>query len=125
MVLKNKNEVKKLLRDMSDAYCQLDVSILHSLVLERIFGIDKEKSQQITDAIDAGDYSKKPGWVRISLHPTTSNEELDYILEAIGKVARNGRKWSADYSYDSSKENGWNFKGEKRALPPRDPLFRR
>ncbi len=42
MVLKNNNAVKTLLPHMSDAYCQLDVSLLHSLVLERIFGIDKE-----------------------------------------------------------------------------------
>ena len=42
MVLKDKNTIKSFLPEMSEAYCQLDVSILHSLVLERIFGIDKE-----------------------------------------------------------------------------------
>lgn len=42
MILKDETAVKKLLPDMSDAYCGLDVSVLHSLVLERIFGIDKE-----------------------------------------------------------------------------------
>lgn len=42
MTLKDEGAVKKLLPDMSDAYCGLDVSVLHSLVLERIFGIDKE-----------------------------------------------------------------------------------
>ena len=42
MTLKSEDAVKKLLPEMSDAYCGLDVSILHSLVLERIFGIDKE-----------------------------------------------------------------------------------
>ncbi len=42
MTLKDETAVKKLLPDMSDAYCGLDVSVLHSLVLERIFGIDKE-----------------------------------------------------------------------------------
>lgn len=42
MVLKDKNAIKAFLPEMSEAYCQLDVSILHSLVLERIFGIDKE-----------------------------------------------------------------------------------
>lgn len=42
MTLKDETAVKKLLPDMSEAYCGLDVSVLHSLVLERIFGIDKE-----------------------------------------------------------------------------------
>lgn len=44
LVLKDKNVIKSLLPQMSDAYCQLDVSILHSLVLERLFGIDKENT---------------------------------------------------------------------------------
>ncbi|MCL2054272.1 MAG: DUF1015 domain-containing protein [Oscillospiraceae bacterium] len=42
MTLKAENAVKDLLPNMSDAYCGLDVSVLHNLVLERIFGIDKE-----------------------------------------------------------------------------------
>lgn len=42
MTLKDETAVKRLLPDMSEAYCGLDVSVLHSLVLERIFGIDKE-----------------------------------------------------------------------------------
>ncbi len=42
MSLKNENSVKQLMPEMSDAYCGLDVSVLHSLVLERILGIDKE-----------------------------------------------------------------------------------
>lgn len=42
MTLKDETAVKKLLPHMSDAYCGLDVSVLHSLVLERILGIDKE-----------------------------------------------------------------------------------
>lgn len=42
MTLKDEGAVKKLLPDMSEAYCGLDVTVLHSLVLERILGIDKE-----------------------------------------------------------------------------------
>lgn len=42
MTLKDGSAVKRLLPNMSDAYCGLDVTVLHSLVLERIFGIDKE-----------------------------------------------------------------------------------
>lgn len=42
MTLKDESTVKKLLPEMSEAYCGLDVTVLHSLVLERILGIDKE-----------------------------------------------------------------------------------
>lgn len=42
MTLKDEEAVKKLLPEMSEAYCGLDVTVLHSLVLERILGIDKE-----------------------------------------------------------------------------------
>ncbi len=42
LTLKENDAVKKILPEMSDAYCGLDVSVLHNLVLERIFGIDKE-----------------------------------------------------------------------------------
>lgn len=42
MTLKDESAVKKLLPEMSEAYCGLDVTVLHSLVLERILGIDKE-----------------------------------------------------------------------------------
>jgi uncharacterized protein (DUF1015 family) len=40
--LKNEAAVKDILPDMSDAYCGLDVSVLHTLVLEKLLGIDKE-----------------------------------------------------------------------------------
>ncbi len=42
LVLKNKTAVSGLLSGKSEAYCGLDVSVLHTLVLERIFGIDSE-----------------------------------------------------------------------------------
>ncbi len=42
MTLKDKEEIKRLLPDKSEAYRGLDVTVLHSLVLERILGIDRE-----------------------------------------------------------------------------------
>lgn len=42
LVLKDKDVIRKYFPNMSDAYCHLDVSILHTLILEEIFGIDKE-----------------------------------------------------------------------------------
>ncbi len=42
LVLKNLDVMKEMLPDLSEASQQLDVSVLHTLVLEKIFGIDKE-----------------------------------------------------------------------------------
>ena len=63
--------------------------------------VDKYTSKRITDKIDHGDLSTKPGWVRMSVHPTTTDGEIDFILDALSQIRRNGSTWGADYSYDS------------------------
>jgi len=65
-----------------------------------LLNVDLKMSKEITDKIDAGDLSMKPGWVRLSLHPTMTNDELLFILDAIRQVAENADKWEKDYSYD-------------------------
>jgi hypothetical protein len=57
-------------------------------------------SKEITDKIDAGDLSMKPGWVRLSLHPTMTDDELLFILDAIKQTVENADKWKKDYLYD-------------------------
>ena len=87
LVLKDIEVMKKLLPDMSDAYCQLDVSILHSLVLERLFGIDKENmanqknltyTKILDEAIKAVDYNKAD--CAFILNPTRVSEIRDVAL---------------------------------------------
>lgn len=62
--------------------------------------VDKQHSKSITDKINAGDLSDKPGWVRISLHPTTTEQEVQYIGDALAQIARNIGTWKEDYAYD-------------------------
>jgi selenocysteine lyase/cysteine desulfurase len=62
--------------------------------------VDKFTSKRITDKIDEGDLSAKPGWVRMSLHPTTTTEEIDFIIEALRQIQRNAKVWDTDYTYD-------------------------
>ncbi len=69
--------------------------------------VDPTRSKRITDKINHGDLSEKPGWVRISLHPTMTDEELSFILNAIEEIILNINKWSKDYTY-SSKTNEYN-----------------
>jgi len=63
--------------------------------------VSPERSKSITDRINAGDKTDKPGWIRVSLHPTTTDEEADYLVAAIAALAAHHRDWAADYTYDS------------------------
>jgi selenocysteine lyase/cysteine desulfurase len=61
--------------------------------------VDPARSRAITDLIDHGDLSEKPGWVRLSFHPTTTDAEIDYCVEALREIVQKAPEWSADYVY--------------------------
>jgi selenocysteine lyase/cysteine desulfurase len=63
--------------------------------------VDENYSHQLTSKIDEGDLSQKPGWVRLSIHPTTTKEQLSYILDAIEQITLNIKEWKKDYRYDA------------------------
>jgi selenocysteine lyase/cysteine desulfurase len=65
-----------------------------------LLNVDIRLSKEITDRIEAGDLSMKPGWVRLSLHPTMTDEELLYITDAIRQISDNSAEWGKDYIYD-------------------------
>jgi selenocysteine lyase/cysteine desulfurase len=62
-----------------------------------------DKSQEITEKISHGDLSEKPGWVRWSLHPTTTDEEVRLVLHAVEKITLHYREWAKDYIYLATK----------------------
>ncbi len=62
--------------------------------------LDPTRSHKITEKINRGDLSEKPGWVRVSLHPTMTDDEVKYILNAIKEIINNVDEWSKDYDYD-------------------------
>ena len=65
-----------------------------------LLNVTPEESKRITKKISSGDLSEKPGFVRVSLHPTMTDEELDIIIKAIVEIAENHKVWSEDYVYD-------------------------
>ena len=65
-----------------------------------LLNVDYNMSKEITDKIDTGDLSMKPGWIRLSLHPTMTDDELIYILDAIRQSVKNGKNWGKDYCYN-------------------------
>ncbi len=62
--------------------------------------VDHEKSHNLTCMIDSGDLIQKPGWIRMSIHPTTTNEEIVYVCNSIKQLAENHQEWMNDYKYD-------------------------
>ena len=62
-----------------------------------LLNVDKEKSRMITCSINDGDFSTKPGWIRISFHPTSSDKEIKFVISAIKELALHHKKWRTDY----------------------------
>ena len=67
--------------------------------------VDPTRSRAITDQIDHGDLSHKPGWVRMSFHPTTSDAEIAHALEAVRAIAAHGKAWAGDYRYTPARND--------------------
>lgn len=62
--------------------------------------VDEHVSHVLTSQISSGDLSGKPGWVRMSIHPTMSDEEVRYLCASVRSLAEHWREWAADYDYD-------------------------
>ncbi len=65
--------------------------------------VGPDQSKLITDKINEGDFSDKPGWVRMSVHPTMTNDEIYFITDAIKQIVNNIDDWKKDYTYSSQK----------------------
>jgi selenocysteine lyase/cysteine desulfurase len=61
--------------------------------------VSYDQSKEITDMINNGDLSEKPGWVRWSLHPTISNEEVHTFLKAVKEIVSEVKILEKDYVY--------------------------
>ena len=64
--------------------------------------VDYETSHELTQEISLGELTRKPGWIRMSIHPTTTTEEVFYVCESIKELAKNFKTWSNDYAYDKN-----------------------
>ncbi|MCD6424890.1 MAG: aminotransferase class V-fold PLP-dependent enzyme [Anaerolineales bacterium] len=65
-----------------------------------LLNIDPGRSKHISEMINQGDYSEKPGWMRLSLHPTMTDEEVKYIGQSIVELAEKYREWREEYNFD-------------------------
>ncbi|WP_162127442.1 aminotransferase class V-fold PLP-dependent enzyme [Flavobacterium phycosphaerae] len=62
--------------------------------------VDKETSNDLVCQITSGDLIKKPGWIRMSIHPTTTTAEIQMVCESIKALAKNHKEWGVDYEYN-------------------------
>lgn len=65
-----------------------------------LLNVSHELSDRITSQITLGNCADKPGWIRMSIHPTQTNNEIQYILDSIIDLAANHEAWSKDYNID-------------------------
>lgn len=48
---------------------------------------------------DEGEPTEKPGWIRLSVHPTMTIAEIQYIADALRAIIDNAGEWGKDYTY--------------------------
>jgi selenocysteine lyase/cysteine desulfurase len=83
--------------------------------------IDEESSKEISAKINQGDMSKKPGWVRFSLHPIMTNDEILLFVNAIKDITDNIKEWKKDYIYDPASNDYFVINHQRADM---SPLFR-
>ncbi len=67
--------------------------------------VSYEKSMEITWKINHGDLSEKPGWVRWSLHPTTTDEEVELFTSGLAYITEHIATLKEEYIYDRHENN--------------------
>ncbi|MBC5838754.1 aminotransferase class V-fold PLP-dependent enzyme [Flavobacterium muglaense] len=82
--------------------------------------VDQETSDKLVDEISLGDLIRKPGWIRMSIHPTTTTAEIEFVCSSIIDLAKNHKKWALDYDYNRES----NEFVHKRAQPLEDELVK-
>jgi selenocysteine lyase/cysteine desulfurase len=77
-----------------------------------LLNVSYDFSHQITELINHGDLSLKPGWIRLSLHPTMTGYEMAKVMDALEQIQAHGKAWAADYIYNN-RTNEFRHKNEE------------
>jgi selenocysteine lyase/cysteine desulfurase len=64
--------------------------------------VDQKMSHELTHEISIGDLVNKPGWIRMSIHPTTTNAEIEFVCDGIIELAKHHKTWAKDYDYSKT-----------------------
>ena len=63
--------------------------------------VDHDTSKEIEKQILDGCMVERPGWIRMSIHPTMTTQEIEIICEAIKEVAENHEEWAKEYKFEA------------------------
>ncbi|MFP4153602.1 MAG: aminotransferase class V-fold PLP-dependent enzyme [Alkalispirochaeta sp.] len=66
----------------------------------RLLGIDPVTSDEYYRLIHEGREGIKPGWVRLNFHYLMTDDEFEFLCDAIEFVARHGRFFLQEYRFD-------------------------
>lgn len=66
----------------------------------RLLDIDDERSQRYLQGVQAGYEGIKPGWTRINFNYFISEEEFEFLLDAVEFVAEYGDRFLPFYAFD-------------------------
>lgn len=69
-----------------------------------LLNISPAYSKKMIEQVETGDMSLKPGWIRLSLHPVMTDNELRMILFAIQSIVAHIDQWQADYYYHPDRD---------------------
>ena len=119
--IKHKNKilhpkfVTKLINDLfgiqSRAGCSCAGPYGHFLL-----GINDETSEKFRKLILKGNEGIKPGWIRVNIHYSLSQDDIDYIIKAITFIARFGHLFLQKYSFNMATAE-WKYIGFEEKIP--------
>jgi selenocysteine lyase/cysteine desulfurase len=69
----------------------------------RLLGIDLQRSHEFEREIAHGCEGIKPGWVRLNFNYFLTDTVVDYLIQAVRQVARDGWKLLTDYHFDAER----------------------
>ena len=68
-----------------------------------LLNVNKQSSKVIEQKILEGCLMERPGWIRMSIHPTMTDTEIEFVCDSIAAVATHFKEWGSVYSYDTVK----------------------
>ena len=92
------NLVVKLLNDRFGVQTKVGCSCAETYG-HYLLNVYRITSKSIEIKILEGCLIEQSGWVRMSIHPTMTNTEIEFICDAISAEAENFNTWKKDYEY--------------------------
>lgn len=85
----------------------------HPLMVH-LMGLDEDEVARIREEVRAGHHANVPGATRASAGLTTTDDDVDRLVDALGRIAADGPQWT--YEQDS-RSGHWSPSPDDRPLP--------